>query len=62
MGYPVLSVEGVEADDVIASLALSAACAGGRAVILSSDKDLQQVLGDGVTLLRPMKGITTLAE
>ena len=62
MGYPVLSVEGVEADDVIASLALTAVGAGRRAVILSSDKDLQQVLGEGVTMMRPMKGITTLAE
>lgn len=62
MGYPVLSVEGVEADDVIASLARLAVGAGRRAVILSSDKDLLQVLGDGVTMMRPMKGITTLAE
>ena len=62
MGYPVLSVEGVEADDVIASLAGAAVAAGRRAVILSSDKDLQQVLGEGVTMMRPMKGITTLAE
>ena len=62
MGYPVLSVERVKADDVIASLTLTAAGTGRRAVILSSDKDLQQVLGEGVTMMRPMKGITTLAE
>ncbi|MCR5347463.1 MAG: DNA polymerase I [Fretibacterium sp.] len=64
MGYPVLvggTTEGesgtlqVEADDVIGSLALCAVRAGHEAVILSSDKDLQQVLGDGVTMLRPLK-------
>ncbi|NLL36962.1 MAG: DNA polymerase I, partial [Fretibacterium sp.] len=61
MGYPVLSVEGVEADDVIASLALRAVKEGFEAVILSSDKDLMQILGDGVRMLRPVsRGVSNL--
>ncbi|MDR1978487.1 MAG: DNA polymerase I [Synergistaceae bacterium] len=62
LGYPVVMEFGVEADDVIASLALDVARRGGEAVIVSSDKDLFQVLGPGVKMLRPIKGITTLKE
>ncbi|MCR4818153.1 MAG: DNA polymerase I, partial [Fretibacterium sp.] len=62
MGCPVLVEPGVEADDVIGSLALRAVRTGYQAVILSSDKDLQQVLGDGVTMLRPIKsGVSSAA-
>ncbi|MDR2527871.1 MAG: DNA polymerase I [Synergistaceae bacterium] len=62
LGYPVFSEPGVEADDVIASMALAAAREGREAVIVSSDKDLFQVLGPGVKMLRPVKGITSLKE
>ena len=55
MGYPLLIESGVEADDVIGSLAVMAAASGCGAVILSSDKDLMQVLRPGVTMLRPVK-------
>ena len=62
MGCPVLVEPGVEADDVMGSLALRAVQAGYQAVILSSDKDLQQVLGDGITMLRPIKsGVSAAA-
>ncbi|MDR1649082.1 MAG: DNA polymerase I, partial [Synergistaceae bacterium] len=62
MGYPVVSEPGVEADDVIASLARATAGRGGEAVIVSSDKDLFQALAPGVRMLRPVKGITTLKD
>ncbi|MDR2523792.1 MAG: DNA polymerase I [Synergistaceae bacterium] len=62
LGYPVFSESGVEADDVIASMALAAAREGLEAVIVSSDKDLFQVLGPGVRMLRPLKGIASLKE
>ena len=62
MGCSVLIEPGVEADDVIGSLALRAAAAGYRAVILSSDKDLQQVRGEGVEMLRPVKAGVSAAE
>ena len=48
-------VEGFEADDIIATLACQAREAGGRVTILSSDKDLMQLVGDGVEMLDPMK-------
>ena len=48
-------VEGFEADDIIATLAHRARDAGGRATIVSSDKDLMQLVGDGVEMLDPMK-------
>lgn len=48
-------MEGFEADDIIATLACQARDAGGRVTILSSDKDLMQLVGDGVEMLDPMK-------
>jgi DNA polymerase-1 len=62
LGYPVALESGVEADDVIASMALAAAKMGKEAIILSSDKDLLQILGPGIRMLRPVKGITALKE
>ncbi len=48
-------MEGFEADDIIATLACQAREAGGRVTIVSSDKDLMQLVGDGVEMLDPMK-------
>ncbi|CAN0159658.1 unnamed protein product, partial [Chrysoparadoxa australica] len=48
-------IEGFEADDIMATLACRAREAGGRVTILSSDKDLMQLVGDGVEMLDPMK-------
>ena len=48
-------VEGFEADDIIATLAHQGRDAGGRVTIVSSDKDLMQLVGDGVDMLDPMK-------
>jgi 5'-3' exonuclease len=50
-----LELEGYEADDIIATLASRARAAGGRVTILSSDKDLMQLVGGGVEMLDPMK-------
>ena len=47
--------EGYEADDIIATLAVQARKAGGRCTIISSDKDLMQLVGDGVEMLDAMK-------
>ncbi|AGT08212.1 DNA polymerase I [Paracoccus aminophilus] len=44
-----------EADDIIATLACQARAAGGTATIISSDKDLMQLIGDGVDMMDPMK-------
>ncbi len=48
-------IEGFEADDIIATLACQARDAGGRCTIISSDKDLMQLVGDGVEMLDAMK-------
>ncbi|HDS29213.1 MAG TPA: DNA polymerase I, partial [Candidatus Acetothermia bacterium] len=53
LGIPVFLVTGVEADDVLASLAAQAAERGVSSLIASSDKDLAQVVADRVALLRP---------
>ena len=47
--------EGFEADDIIATYARLAREAGGMATIISSDKDLMQLVGGGVDMLDPMK-------
>lgn len=46
---------GFEADDIIATLARQAREAGGTVTILSSDKDLMQLMGNGVDMFDPMK-------
>ncbi|MEM8554034.1 MAG: DNA polymerase I [Pseudomonadota bacterium] len=48
-------IEGYEADDIIATLAVQARAAGGRVTIISSDKDLMQLVGGGVEMLDAMK-------
>ena len=50
-----IEMEGYEADDIIATLACMARRAGGTATIISSDKDLMQLVGDGVNMFDPMK-------
>jgi DNA polymerase-1 len=49
--WPVLAVEGVEADDVIATLVCQARERGWEAVIYSADKDLTQLVGEGVSMI-----------
>ncbi|MGR3467646.1 MAG: DNA polymerase I, partial [Shimia sp.] len=48
-------LEGYEADDIIGTLAVQAREAGGRVTIISSDKDLMQLVGGGVEMLDAMK-------
>lgn len=48
-------LEGYEADDIIATLAVQAREAGGQVTIISSDKDLMQLVGDGIEMLDAMK-------
>ncbi len=50
-----IEVENFEADDIIATLARQAREAGGRVSIISSDKDLMQLVGGGVEMIDPMK-------
>lgn len=54
MGWPMLIVDGVEADDVIGTLAKQAAAAGMRCIISTGDKDIAQLVNDQVTLVNTM--------
>jgi DNA polymerase-1 len=56
---PVLEYERYEADDVIGTLAVQARQEGMEAVIVSSDKDMLQLVGGGVTMLNPAKDDAT---
>ncbi len=51
LGWPCLAVPGVEADDVIATLVVEAKQRGWEVVIYSADKDIMQLIGDGVTMI-----------
>ena len=53
---PILTVPGYEADDVIGTLALQGAAQGFNTVIVSGDKDFQQMVRPGVWLLNPGRG------
>ena len=52
---PCVELEGFEADDLIATYARQAEAAGGEVVIISSDKDLMQLVTDKVTMFDTMK-------
>jgi len=56
MGLPLLRVEGVEADDVIGTLARRAARDGLSVVISTGDKDMAQLVDDRVSLVNTMTG------
>jgi DNA polymerase-1 len=58
LGFPILRVEGVEADDVIGTLALQAQAQGIEVEISTSDKDMAQLVGPGVTLVNTMTSTT----
>ena len=54
MGWPVLMLSGVEADDVIATLSCQATQAGWETIISTGDKDLAQLVNPSVTLINTM--------
>jgi DNA polymerase-1 len=55
LGLPILEIHGVEADDIIGTLARRAVEEGHRVLIVSSDKDLLQLVNDDVTVIHPVK-------
>ena len=56
MGLPLLRIEGVEADDVIGTLASQAAANGINTLISTGDKDMAQLVNDYITLTNTMTG------
>jgi DNA polymerase-1 len=62
LGVPILEIEGVEADDVIGTLARRAEADGLDCVIITGDKDLMQLVSGRVTILDTMKDLVIGAE
>ena len=58
LGWPILMVEGIEADDVIGTLATEATALGLKTIISTGDKDLAQLVNDQVTLVNTMSNET----
>ena len=56
LGWPVVCVPGVEADDVIGTLAACAAAQGVEVVVSSGDKDLSQLVNEHITIIDTMNG------
>ncbi len=54
LGWPVLEVPGIEADDAIGTLARVGAAAGHQVIVSTGDKDLAQLVNDRVTLINTM--------
>src|SRR5690606_18354667 len=56
MGLPMISIDGVEADDVIGTLAKKASAQGRHVLISTGDKDMAQLVDEHVTLINTMTG------
>ncbi|MES2609701.1 MAG: DNA polymerase I [Pseudomonadota bacterium] len=56
LGWTVLAIPGVEADDVIGTLAVTAASQGIDVVVSSGDKDLSQLVDEHITIIDTMNG------
>ena len=57
MGFPILSIEGVEADDVIGTLAVQATALKMKTLISTGDKDMAQLVNDHITLINTMNNV-----
>ncbi|WP_344101228.1 DNA polymerase I [Myceligenerans crystallogenes] len=57
-----VSLEGIEADDILATLAGQASAAGMEVLVCSGDRDALQLVGDDVTVLYPVKGVSEMAR
>ncbi|MDF2939547.1 MAG: polymerase [Gammaproteobacteria bacterium] len=57
LGFPLMCIEGVEADDVIGTLSLQAASHGQEVIISTGDKDMAQLIHDHLHIIDTMKGV-----
>ncbi len=62
LGIPSMTKENYEADDIIATLAGQGSAAGMEVLVCSGDRDTFQLVTDDVTVLYPVKGVSTLAR
>lgn len=60
MRIPTITMDGYEADDILATLAEQAGSAGWDVLLVSGDRDTFQLVNDRVTVLYPRKGVTDL--
>ncbi|WP_144150688.1 DNA polymerase I [Paraburkholderia sp. BCC1885] len=58
LGWPLLMIDGVEADDVIGTLSVEAEKRGMKVIVSTGDKDLAQLVTDNVTLINTMTNET----
>ena len=58
LGWPIIAVPGIEADDAIGTLARAATAAGWKTVISTGDKDMAQLVDENVTLINTMSNET----
>ncbi len=56
LGLPILQIKGVEADDVIGTLAVNAQGEGYRTVVSTIDKDMAQLVNEDITMVNTMSG------
>ncbi|HTK34392.1 MAG TPA: DNA polymerase I [Caulobacteraceae bacterium] len=61
-GVPAIELQGYEADDIIATYARQVSEAGGEVIIVSSDKDLMQLVNEQICLLDPVKQVKICRE
>ncbi|MEE6280849.1 DNA polymerase I [Georgenia sp. MJ170] len=62
MGIPSMTKENYEADDILATLAEQGAADGMEVLVCSGDRDSFQLVNEHVTVLYPVKGVSTLAR
>jgi DNA polymerase-1 len=61
-GFATLSLDGFEADDILATLAAAGSEGGMEVAVVSGDRDAFQLVDDRVTVLYPVKGVSTVAR
>jgi len=62
LGIAVVELEGIEADDVLATLATRAVADGYRVAIVTGDRDAMQLVDEHITVLYTLKGISDVGE
>jgi len=62
LNVPIVEVEGVEADDVLATIADRAVADGFHVFVVTGDRDAMQLVNGNITVLYTLRGITDMAE